>query len=125
MGLREIITEITKSLDKHDLVSVRKNIEDNLEILSQNKHRLKGQLKTVFDFFTNQLNDQPLNRNDLAVINTINHYATSFDLRGIKIVLKEHLILFLKDESKVFLSSDAKIILESMGTIPKKFDIES
>ncbi|MBS4174324.1 hypothetical protein [Bacillus sp. FJAT-49736] len=120
MELREIMTEIAKSLDDHDLISVRKNIEDNIEILSQNKHRLKGKLKSAFDFLTNQSNKEPLNRSDVAVINTINHYATNFDVRGIRIVLKDHFILFFKDETVEFLSSDAKIILESMGAIPKK-----
>jgi len=120
MEFREIISEISKSFEIHDLVSVRELVEDNLELLNKNKHRLNGKIKNVFDFFTNQSDFLPLNRSDVAVINTINHYASNFDVRGIRIVLKDHITLLFRDDSIQFLSSDAKIILESMNVIPKK-----
>lgn len=62
---------------------------------------------------------KPLNRNDIAIISTVNHYASTFDIRGIRIVLKDNVTLFLREDALEYLHSDAKIFLESMGAIPR------
>ncbi|MBS4174284.1 hypothetical protein [Bacillus sp. FJAT-49736] len=117
MELIELISEINDSMERYDLVTARIYIEENIELLSENKHRLKGNSSKVLDFLTDESNQQPLNRDDFAIISKVNLYASEFDVSGIRIVLKNNIALFLKEDVLEYLNSDAKIILESMGTI--------
>jgi hypothetical protein len=49
----------------------------------------------------------------------VNSYASNFDLRGLKVVIRDHSLLFLRNDIEAYLNSDARIILEGMGAIPK------
>lgn len=116
MKMQELITAINKSIESLDLVSARRYIEDNLELLNENKHHLRSNARALLDF----LNDQkeiPLNRKELNVIHSINTYASRFDIRGLKLSIKNNFDLLVRDDVKPYFSEDAKVILEGMNVI--------
>lgn len=119
LDVKELINKVNSSANEMDLTATRKYIEENLEVLSENKVYLKGNAREIFKFVANNLNsgEQPLTNDDLASIRVINSYATNFDLRGLKLTLKYKTELLLKKEVLNFLNSDAKVLLESMGVI--------
>lgn len=58
MEVSELISEIHKALEKYDFVSARKYIEENIESLIQNKHRLNGIAKKLLAYLTNGTDPQ-------------------------------------------------------------------
>ncbi|RDI40152.1 hypothetical protein [Falsibacillus pallidus] len=121
MDSYECLRKIQTAVDEHDLVSTRIYIEENLEWLKDNRHLLKGNARELFDFILarNDKGEQPLTRPEIMAVNAINAYAKKFDLRGLKLSIKNHAALLLKDEIRQYLNTDAKIILEGMGAIEK------
>ncbi|WP_409300074.1 hypothetical protein [Peribacillus sp. SCS-155] len=119
MLLNDIIGRINESIEELDLVTARKYMEDNLSILNENKRLLNKNARELLDFLSNRT-EKPLTRQELASINAINSYASKFDLRGIKLFIKDNAQLFLREDVIHYLNSDAKIILEGMGAINKK-----
>nr|WP_295971488.1 hypothetical protein [uncultured Bacillus sp.] len=119
MQLRELAAKINESVENLDLVTTRKYIEENLELLSKRKALLNSNARSLLDFLLDQKKSgvDPLSRKELAVINSINVYAYKFDLRGIKVMLKENSKIFLRNDTVSYLNKDAKIILEGMGVI--------
>lgn len=99
-----------------DLVSARKYIEENIELLGENKSHLRGNARELFEFLANKV-DAPLKRQEIHVINTINKYASTFDIRGLKMTLKNHMDLIMREDVKSYLTTDAKIVLEGMNAI--------
>lgn len=122
MELKELLLKINKCVDELDLVSARKYIEENLTILNDNKSFLKGNGRELLEFLTKRLETghQPLSRSELAIVNTINSFASRFDVRSLKLVIKDKAPLLLNPEFINHLNSDAKIILEGMGAINRK-----
>lgn len=126
--LMEVIEKINKSADEADFVTSRKLIEANMPNLHQHLSKLKRNARELFEFLvTNMDNDfETLTRQELGEINVINTYATRFDIRGLKVYIKNKGKLLIKKEALRYLNSDAKILLESMGSIinpVKKADI--
>ena len=126
--LMEVIEKINKSADEADFVTARKLIEANMPNLHQHLSKLKRNARELFEFLvTNMDNDfETLTRQELGEINVINTYATRFDIRGLKVYIKNKGKLLIKKEALRYLNSDAKILLESMGSIinpVKKADI--
>lgn len=119
MQVTELIEKINRSVEEFDYVRARKYIEENLEVLEAKKLYLKSNAREIHKFLSEQLKSgvPPISRSDLAVINSINAYAYQFDLRGIKVVLRDHARLFLKEEAVAYLNSDAKTILSGMKVI--------
>lgn len=64
--------------------------------------------------------NKPLTRKDMAIINSINSFANKFDLRGLKLMVKENASLLIRKEIPLYLSADAKILLDGMGAISKE-----
>jgi hypothetical protein len=122
MGIKELIAKINKSVEELDLVTTRKYIEENIEILNQNKYLLKGNARELLSFLTKRMESgiEPLTRSELATISAINSFATRFDVRSIKLTIKDKEQLLLRSDFVDHLNSDAKIILEGMGAIQKK-----
>jgi hypothetical protein len=121
VGIKELIAKINKSVEELDLVTTRKYIEENIEILNQNKNLLKGNARELLSFLTKRLESgiEPLTRSELATISAINSFATRFDVRSIKLTIKDKEQLLLRSDFVDHLNSDAKIILEGMGAIQK------
>ncbi|MGM0845783.1 MAG: hypothetical protein ACQEUT_12465 [Bacillota bacterium] len=122
MNLKELALKINEESDKLDLVSTRKYIESNLDLLSENKQLLNRNARDLLDFLIDRKNngEKPLNRTEMADIYAINTYALRFDVQGLKVTVKNKKELLLKKETKEFLNNDAKILLEGMGAIEKQ-----
>lgn len=119
MNLQELLNQINKSMDDLDLVSARKYIEQNIEILDANKHHLKRNARALFDVFKNKsdLGEKSLSRMEMNIIYSINKYATNFDVRGLKSSVKNHVDLLMKEDAKLYLNEDAKTLLVGMKAI--------
>lgn len=119
MDAEQLIIEINSSVDTLDLVTARKYIEENIELLNSKRNYLnrnaRDLLKVVIDMLDSDY--KPLQRNELAIINAINTYAIKFDLRGLKLLVKENSKLLLRDDIIPYFNNDAKIVLEGMGAI--------
>ena len=122
MSIKELIKKINQSVDELDLVTTRKYIEANIEVLNDNKRFLKSNARELLDFLTSRLESgyEPLTREELATVNAINSYATKFDVRSIRMIIKGKEPLLIRKDFIDYLNSDAKIILEGMGAIEKQ-----
>ena len=116
MSTTELFSIINKSVDELDLVVARKYIEENVEVLNKSKHLLKGNARALLDF-VNTKSDNCMNRQEMNIIQSINAYASKFDLRGLKISIKNNADLFMRTDITEYLNSDAKILLEGMNVI--------
>ncbi|MRG87018.1 hypothetical protein [Salinibacillus xinjiangensis] len=121
MEFKELIRTINSSVDELDLVTARRLIEHNIEILQEHKSHLNRNSRELLNFSIDSLNsgNKMPSRNEMATIQTVNQYASSFNLRGIKLIIKEKSTLFLRKDIVTFLNKDAKTILEGMGAIPE------
>ncbi|NHM30936.1 hypothetical protein [Neobacillus terrae] len=117
--MREVIEKINKSADEADFVTTRKLIEANMAHLHQHLRKLNRNARELFEFLVKNLDNdfETLTRQELGEINVINTYATRFDIRGLKVYIKNKGKLLIKKEVIRYLNSDAKILLESMGAI--------
>lgn len=122
MNLEDIIAEINKSVEGLDFISARKYIEENLEVLQEKKFHLKNNARDLLDFLSERSEKgfKPMDRRELSTINAINTYASKFDVRGLKMLIKDNAQLLLRDDVMSYLNSDARIVLEGMGAIAKK-----
>lgn len=122
MSIKELISKINQSVDELDLVTTRKYIEDNIEVLNDNKRYLKSNARELLNFLSSRLESgyEPLTRAEMATISAINSYATHFDVRSIKMVIKGKEQLLVRKDFIDHLNSDAKIVLEGMGAVEKK-----
>lgn len=116
MNLQELFRSINKCIDELDLVSARKYMEENLELLKENKHHLRRNARELFNFLINNTAN-PITRREMNVIYSINSYASNFNVRGLKILIKDNVDLLLREEIVSYLNDDAKSILESMQVI--------
>ena len=113
---------INNSVDQLNFTSARKYIEENIELVNQNRVHLKSNAREILAFLNDlfESGEKPITKREVAALNTINIYATRFDVRGLKLNLKGKEQLLLKKEALNYLNNDAKILLESMGAIKKE-----
>lgn len=119
MSLDALTAKINRYVEDMELATARVYIEENTEILKAHKNMLNKNARELLDFIL-QMQDsegQPLTRKDMAIINAMNTYANKFDVRGIKILVKDNPNLLLRKDTPAFLNADAKIILQGMGAI--------
>nr|WP_106779633.1 hypothetical protein [Lysinibacillus timonensis] len=121
MDVNEIIRKVNNSVDELEFATARIYIEENMDLLIENKNKLKSNAREILNFLQNRndTGEKPLTKIEMSKINTINMYASKFDVRGIKLCVKGNEQLLLKKEVINFLNADAKIILEGMGAIKK------
>lgn len=121
MHVLDLIARINNRVEELDFAAARLYMEENIEILNENRSHLKSNARELLEFLTKRMEagQQPLTRKDMAVINAVNNYASKFDLRSLKVVIKDHSLLFLRSDIESYLNTDARIILEGMGAIPK------
>ncbi|MDN4492158.1 hypothetical protein [Ureibacillus aquaedulcis] len=122
MDIKDIISKINKTVDALEFTTARKYIEENIELVNQNRVHLKSNAREILKFLNEQLEsgEQPLTKAEINVLNTLNVYAARFDIRSMKRNIKGNEQLLLKKESINYLSTDARIFLESMGAIGKQ-----
>ena len=121
-NINEIISLINNSVDQLNFTSARKYIEENIELVNQNRVHLKSNAREILAFLNDlfESGEKPITKREVAALNTINIYATRFDVRGLKLNLKGKEQLLLKKEALNYLNNDAKILLESMGAIKRE-----
>ena len=121
MDCRELLKQINKSMADLDLVSARKYIEENLEIVSDYRHLLRSNARVLFDFIRNEKNmeHEPLNRREMTILFSLNRYASAFDIRGVKLLVNNYPDLLMRKEIQTYLNEDALTLLESMNVIQK------
>ena len=119
MDLKELIVKINGAIDELDLVSARKYIEENLELLQSKRSLLKGNARDLLTFLTDRAQDgyEPLTRTDMATINAINTYASKFEVRSLKITLKGKEHLLLRKDVLHYLNKDAIALLQGMRAL--------
>ncbi|CAM4095460.1 hypothetical protein [Mesobacillus thioparans] len=119
MSLESLTAKINKNVEEMELATARVYIEENISILNEHKNMLNKNARELLDFILQmQAHDgQPLTRKDMAIINAINTYANKFDVRGIKMIVKDYPNLLLRKDTPAYLNADAKIILEGMKAI--------
>jgi hypothetical protein len=121
MHVLDLIAKINTSVEELDFAAARLYMEENIEVLNENRNYLKTNARDLLEFLTKRMEagQKPLTRRDMSVINAVNSYASKFDLRGLKVIIKDHSLLFLRNDIAAYLNMDARIILEGMGAIPK------
>lgn len=119
--LEELTAKINKYVEDLEFATARVFIEENIDTLSDHKNRLNKNARDLLTFLLELQKDgqQPITRKDLAVLNAINTYANKFDLRGLKVLVRDNTNLLLRKDVPAYLNSDARIILEGMGAISK------
>ena len=119
MELLELGKTINKHVDELDYFSARKYIESNLDQLEKNKRVLNSNAREILKFLIDQqkAGHKALTRKEMLIINAINDYSRQFDLRGIKMLLKNNTALFVREDIEVHLNKDAQEILTGMGAI--------
>ncbi|MCM3744090.1 hypothetical protein M3193_08030 [Sporosarcina luteola] len=116
LNQQELFRSINKCIDDFDFVSARRYMEENMELLKENKHHLRRNARELFNFLVNNTAD-PITRQEMNIIYSINNYASNFNIRGLKIMVKNNIDLVLREKTMPYLNEDAKTILESMQVI--------
>ena len=119
MDISDLMKKINQSIDNMDLVTARSFIENNLELISENRHLLKSNARSLFEMLLNNTESviNKLNRNEMNVIYSINKYASNFDVRGLKLSIKNNSALLVRKDIKHYLNEDAKTLLTGMKVI--------
>jgi hypothetical protein len=121
VNLIELTATINKYVEDLDFGTARVYLEENLTVLNENKNKLNTNARALLEFISDRHQEgvQPLTRKDMSIINATNSYASKFDLRGLKVLVRDNSQLFLRSDIAAYLNADAKIILEGMGSINK------
>lgn len=122
MDISELMKKINGNMDKMDLVSARRLIENNIELISQNRHLLKSNSRSLFEILNNNTKSviNTLNRKEMNVIYSINAYASNFDIRGLKLSIKNNPELLVRKDIRHYLNADAITLLIGMNVISKE-----
>jgi len=121
MKHEDLLNQINKFVEELDFVTARKLIEDNLEVVKNHRVYLKNNARELYNIIIERAESgqTPISRQDMATLLAINSYASKFDLRSLKIIIKDKAKLLLRKDAVDYLNQDAKVILEGMGAIEK------
>lgn len=119
MEMQELLVKINQSIEELDLISARKYIEGNIEQLRINRHHFSTNARQLFDYLHSDSNSSTndYNRRELHMIKIINTYATQFDVRGLRLSVKNNPELLMKKDIHLYLNADAKVLLQGMKAI--------
>ncbi|TQR21036.1 hypothetical protein FG384_05425 [Psychrobacillus vulpis] len=119
MDMSELVKKVNASMDNLDLISARRLIEENIDLINENRHHLRSNARSMFDIVKNNTESviNTLNRKEMNVIYSINAYATKFDIRGLKLSIKNNPELLVRKDIQHYLNEDAKTILTGMKVI--------
>ncbi|MBY0124115.1 hypothetical protein [Bacillus sp. S/N-304-OC-R1] len=121
MKVEDVIVDINKYMEQLDFVTARKLIEENLEVLNKHRIALKSNARELLKFLTDrhESGHEAITRQEMATLIAINTYATNFDVRGLKLIIKDKAKLLLRSDVIQYLNKDARVILDGMGVIAK------
>ncbi|KQL33682.1 hypothetical protein [Psychrobacillus sp. FJAT-21963] len=118
MDISEIMKKINENMDKMDLVAARRLIEHNLDLINENRHLLRRNARSLFEILHNTESViNTLNRREMNVIYSINAHASNFDIRALKLAIKNNSELLVRRGIKHYLNEDAKTLLAGMNVI--------
>ncbi|ALC85234.1 hypothetical protein AM499_04935 [Bacillus sp. FJAT-22090] len=119
MDINELMKKINENMEKLDLVSARRLIENNLELISENRHLLRRNARSLFEILKNNTESaiNTLTRKEMNVIYSINAHASNFDIRGLKLSIKNNPELLIRKDIKHYLNEDAKTLLMGIKVI--------
>lgn len=122
MYIEQLIQTINEKVEELDLVTARKLMEENIEYLKKNERKLKKNGRELLKFITDSIQSgyEHPTRRELAIYHSINTYASKFDVRGLKMIVKGNEQTLLKKSARNYLNSDAKVLLEGLGAISKE-----
>lgn len=122
MQISRLIISINGAVDRLEYAAARKYIEENFDIVYENRHLLNSNAREILKFVQQKKvsGNQTLTKEEMNAIAVVNTYARRFDIRGLKLYLKEKEDLLTKEDTFNNLNNDAKILLTSLGMIPKK-----
>ena len=122
MNIEEIIKEINRSMEKLDILSTKKMMEDYMLLIDHKRHHLITAARELYECMKHkkQLGLDPLTRSEVSVLYTINMYASKFDIIGIRTLIKAHPELWVRDDIEHYFNEEAKILLQGMNVIPSK-----
>lgn len=115
MNSQELFSMINRCVDEMDYIYARRLMEDNVEVIMESKHRLKGNARELFEFVVST-DGEMITQSDIQVIHVLNTHAAHFDVRSFKWTLKENAVLMSKKDTLTYLNEDAKALLESMSS---------
>ncbi|WP_342600792.1 hypothetical protein MHB48_07070 [Psychrobacillus sp. FSL H8-0483] len=119
MDISDLMKKINERMDNMDLVTARRFIENDIELISENRHLLKSNARSLFEMLLDNKESviNNLNRYELNVIYAINNYASNFDVRGLKLSIKNNSALLVRKDINHYLNEDAKTLLTGMKVI--------
>lgn len=122
MQISRLIISINGAVDRLEYAAARKYIEENFDIVYENRHLLNSNAREILKFVQQKKvsGNKTLTKEEMNAIAVVNTYARRFDIRGLKLYLKEKEDLLTKEDTFNNLNNDAKILLTSLGMIPKK-----
>ncbi len=116
LNAQELIKVINTCVDELDFISARKYMEENKELLKRSKHRLNRNAQDLLEFVVTKSENQ-LDPKEIHAIHAINNYASNFDIRALKLIVKDKAALISRKDTLTYLNEDAKAILESMRVV--------
>lgn len=122
MQINELIQQINNATEQQDYATARLYVENNYELLAEHKHLLNANARDILGI-VNEWKEKgisPVSKVEMATINSVNNYAKRFNVRGVKLAVKNNPKVFLRPDITDYLNGDAKILLEGMGVIEKE-----
>lgn len=119
MEINELMKKINESMEKLDLISTRRLIENNLDLISDNRHLLRRNSRSLFEILKSNTDSaiNTLSRKEMNVIYSINAHASNFDIRALKLSIKNNPELLVRKDIKHYLNEDAKTLLTGIKVI--------
>ena len=118
MDITDLTNKINKSTDEVDLITARKLLENNLELVGKHRQLLNRNARSLFEIIRDHgVKQTTLNRSEMNTIYAINSYATNFDLNGLKLSIKNNLELLMREDIRHYLNQDAKALLSGMKVL--------
>ncbi|MFO1445395.1 hypothetical protein KDN24_19775 [Bacillus sp. Bva_UNVM-123] len=119
MKPEDLIDQINNFVEQLDFITARKLMEDNLEILKKHRVSLKSNARELLKLIVERTESgqDPITRQDMAILIAINSYASKFDMRSLKMLVKDKAKLLLRKDAVDYLNQDARVLLEGMGAI--------
>ncbi|WP_342560658.1 hypothetical protein NSQ95_07770 [Psychrobacillus sp. FSL W7-1457] len=119
METKEMIHTINDCMEKLDYITVRKYIIDNIHHLNLYKHLLDDATLNVLQYLNTTIDSepQPVSRQEVAIIYSINMYSKMFDVRSLRMKIKENPSLLMRQDIRHYFNEESKTLLEGMRVI--------
>lgn len=115
----QLLGRIEECLDNSDLVMARKYIDENMDLLMEHKNHLGKNARELLEVLQQMpvKVSIPLTQQEMNIVHAWNTYASNFDLRGLKLSIKNNPDLLMREDFNEYLNADAKVLLAGMSAI--------